>query len=206
MYTAGVFHESDRDRAFALIERHPFGLLVTAQDGLLHATHVPFLLDRSHGQHGALLGHLARRNPHAAALRDGCPSVAVFSSSGAYVSPRWYTAEADVPTWNYAAVHVHGVARALDAAAVSDIVDRSVQHFERAYPDPWQLRSLDERTIRGLERGVVAFEMSLAGWQAAFKLSQDKQAADVAGVIAGLSMQQGAGAAEVVALMRERYG
>jgi len=205
VYTAGYFHEDDREQAFALVERHPFGLLVTAQGGELHATHVPFLLDRGRGPGGSLLGHLARRNPHAAALRDGCPSVAVFASSGAYVSPRWYTAEPDVPTWNYAAVHVHGVARTLDAAAVSDIVDRSVRHFERGFADPWQLRSLDERTIRGLERGVVAFEMPLDRWQAAFKLSQDKQPIDVAGVIAGLAGQQDAGAAEVVALMRERY-
>ena len=109
MYTPSHFHTDDLAAMHAAIKRHPFALLVTPHAGELHLTHLPFHLDASRGPKGTLQAHLARANPHCAALQAGAESVVVFQGPNGYVSPRWYTDPAkNVPTWNYVAVHAHG--------------------------------------------------------------------------------------------------
>src|ERR1044071_1750234 len=63
MYIPAAFAETDLTRLHDFIEQHSFGLLVSQVDGLPFASHLPFLLDRSAGPHGTLVGHLAWANP-----------------------------------------------------------------------------------------------------------------------------------------------
>src|SRR6201989_1495163 len=63
MYIPAAFAEPDLTRLHDFIERNSFGLLVSQVDGLPFATHLPFLLDRTAGPHGTLVGHMARANP-----------------------------------------------------------------------------------------------------------------------------------------------
>src|SRR3954453_23406944 len=63
MYIPAAFAETDLNRLHDFIEQNSFGLLVSQVEGLPFATHLPFLLDRSAGPHGTLVGHLARPNP-----------------------------------------------------------------------------------------------------------------------------------------------
>src|SRR5215468_11069944 len=74
------------------IEAHAFGLLLSTHDGEPFATHLPFLLERDAGQHGTLVGHLARANPQWRDL-EGQQVLVVFSGPHAYFSPTWYEAE-----------------------------------------------------------------------------------------------------------------
>ena len=68
----------------------------------------PIFFARDDGRE-SLVGHMARRNPHAAALEDGQPALAVFWGPHAYISSRWYEEKPEVPTWNYVQAHVRGV-------------------------------------------------------------------------------------------------
>lgn len=114
MYTPSHFHSDDIKAMHAAIRRHPFGLLITLFQGELNLTHLPFHLDATRGPHGTLEAHLARLNPHCAALQAGAASTVVFKGPDAYVSPRWYLDPAkNVPTWNYVAIHAHGVPKPL---------------------------------------------------------------------------------------------
>src|SRR4051812_5840105 len=106
MYVPAAFAEPDRGRLHEFIEAYSFGLLVSSHRGPF-ATHLPFLLDRTAGPHGTLVGHMARANPQWHDL-DGREVLAVFSGPHAYVSPSWYEADDVVPTWNYVAVHARG--------------------------------------------------------------------------------------------------
>src|SRR5438445_13331101 len=107
MYIPAHFLESDLPTLHEFIERNSFGLLVSQCDGSPFASHLPFLLERSSGSRGTLVGHMARANPQWEQA-SGQRVLAVFSGPHAYISPTWYEADAVVPTWNYAAVHVTG--------------------------------------------------------------------------------------------------
>src|ERR1700677_1757380 len=102
MYIPTAFAESDPTKLHDFIEQHSFGLLVSQVDGQLFASHLPFLLERTTGSHGCLVGHMARANPQWKQI-TGQNSLVVFSGPHAYISPTWYESEQVVPTWNYAA-------------------------------------------------------------------------------------------------------
>jgi transcriptional regulator len=57
----------------------------------------------------ALLGHVARNNPHWQAETTG-ESMVIAHGPEAYVSPSWYASKREhgrvVPTWNYLIAHV----------------------------------------------------------------------------------------------------
>ena len=115
MYLPAHFAETRTEVLHALIAEHPLGALVTLGPDGLNANHIPFLLEPdAGGEHGRLIGHVARSND---AWRDalGAPdaeSLVIFQGASAYISPNWYPSKHEqhkqVPTWNYQVVHVHG--------------------------------------------------------------------------------------------------
>src|SRR5438477_12570684 len=136
MYVPPHFAESDPATLHDFIEGHSFGLLVSQVGGVPFASHLPFLIDRTTGPHGTLLGHMARANPHWRELA-GQTALAVFSGAHAYVSPTWYEAANVVPTWNYVAVHATGRAELVeDRDDLLAILRRSVAVYEAGMPRP----------------------------------------------------------------------
>src|SRR5439155_450432 len=120
-----------------LIRAYGFGLLTTATPDGLIGTHLPFLVEQVDPL--VLLGHFARANPHAAVLGSG-PAMAAFMGPHGYISPSWYEAGPYVPTWNYAAVHVHGVPEEITAADEHfDVLRRTVDHHEADFKEPWRV-------------------------------------------------------------------
>ena len=113
MYLPAAFVEHDPAKLFAAIERYSFGILVSDRNGEPFATHLPFLVDRSLGPRGGLLGHMARANSQWESA-DGQSVLAVFSGPHAYISPAWYEAERVVPTWNYVAIYAYGTLRVVE--------------------------------------------------------------------------------------------
>jgi transcriptional regulator len=167
----------DDATARKLIADFPFAILVTGGAAGVHVTHLPLLLDDAGA---ALVGHVARPNPHWQAFEEG-ETVAVFQGPHAFVSRGWYRDPADnVPTWNYATVHVTGRPRLCDAAATRAAVERLSARFE----DP-ALAPVLEGKMGGLLKGIVAFELPIERLEAKFKMSQNKPA-EIAGVIANL--------------------
>lgn len=165
----------------ALLHAHPFATLITSLAGQEpHITHLPLLLDQ-----GQLTGHMARANPHWQAFAQG-HTVAVFHGAHAYVSPRWYVNPTrEVPTWNFATVHVHGQPILIDdASAKLSVVDAASTAFEPA-ENPWQ-RQLDAPRLQALLGAIVAFHIPLTRLEAKFKMSQNKTPQDRAQVVAGL--------------------
>ncbi len=172
MYTPAHFAETDRTRLHDFIEQHSFGVLVSQVEGLPFASHLPFLLDRTAGPHGTLLGHVARANPqwHDA---GGQTALAIFSGPHAYISPTWYEAEQVVPTWNYTAVHARGRIEIVeDRAALLEIVQRSVQVYERAMPRPWSFDPSSTFVDRLLPQ-IVGFRIAVEKIEGKWKLNQN---------------------------------
>src|SRR6059058_4569294 len=104
MYLPKAFQETRTETLHAFIRRHSFATLISpaGNDGI-RASHLPMLLDRTLGAHGALIGHLARSNPQWRQFAgNGAEVTAIFAGPHAYISPQWYQTRVAVPTWNYA--------------------------------------------------------------------------------------------------------
>jgi transcriptional regulator len=191
MYIPEHFRVTDEDALARFIDRYAFGTLVTSDAGRPFASHVPFLHDRGRG---VLHAHLARANPQWRHFASSAEALAIFQGPHGYISPTWY-AEPGVPTWNYTAVHVYGSARTIedrDATAVH--VEALAARYERGNEKPW-VPDYDPRRLGG----IVAIEIRITEIQGKFKLSQNRSAADRAGVVAGLDA---AGTPEALELAR----
>lgn len=166
------------------------GDLVTVGDDGLTVSMIPFLFDPSVGLHGTLLGHLARPNTQWRGA-DGLEALVLLHGPDGYVSPAWYAAKREhgrvVPTWNYVLVAVHGSLRVHDDAAwTRDVVERLTRAHEAGRAEPWAVSDAPEPYIAGQLRAIVGIEVEIDRVEAKWKLSQNRSAADVAGVIDGL--------------------
>jgi len=187
MYVPRHFAETEQGRLHALVRAHGFATLVSVLDGEPFATHVPLLLDAERGPAGTLFGHVARSNPHWRGFDGRAPALAIFHGPHAYVSPRWYRAGDQVPTWNYVVVHASGAPRVVEEpAAVRALLGRMAAQYEAGAATPWDPAGLPERVADGLQRAIVAFELPIERLEGKRKLSQNKAPADRAGVVAGL--------------------
>lgn len=184
LYTPNHFIGSDAD-ALALMREHSFATLITTAGAEPQITHLPLLWEEG-GAHGVLLGHMARANPQWQAFAQG-HTIAVFHGPHAYISPSWYAQPAqNVPTWNYATVHVHGVPQLIeDAADKLALIDRTTALFESGNATPWTREVSGERLDKMLG-AIVAFRMPITVIEAKFKMNQNRTPADRAKVIAQL--------------------
>jgi transcriptional regulator len=194
MYIPASFREDDLPTLHAFLDAHPLAALVTAVDGPagLFATHLPLLLDRSAGPLGTLRGHLARANPHARQLATGTvPALVLFSGPDAYITPNWYPLKAEhgrvVPTWNYVAVHASGTAVLRDDPEfLRSHLEALTTRHEAARSMGWKVSDAPEDFIAQQARAIVGLEIQIDRLEGKWKMSQNRSAADIAGVIAGL--------------------
>ena len=206
MYTPSEFRTDDLQAMQGVMRKHPFALLVTAHAGELFTTHLPFHLDAVRGNKGTLEAHLAKVNPHCAALLAGAPSLVVFKGPDAYVSPRWYRDPAkNVPTWNYVAVHAHGRPQPLtDPAALLALIGRLTDEHEAYIEQPWSIREAHAHAER-LVAHIVGFELPIEKLEGKFKLSQNRQPADRAGVMREFRKDAHSGVQEMLGMMESLY-
>lgn len=186
MYLPAHFRASDEEAA-AIVERHAFGMLVSAADGVPRITHLPMILERT-ADGLVLLGHVARANPHWREL-DGVEALAVFGGPHAHVSPTWYTDGPAVPTWNYVAAEARVRVRTVhEPEALQAILAPLVRRYESA----WTFESQPEGYRRGKLRGIVGLRMTVLRLEGKIKMNQNRSAVDREGVVAGLRARGGA--------------
>jgi transcriptional regulator len=182
MYVPTAFKVEDRSVLYDFMERYSFATLITTVDGTPFASHLPLLLDR---EREVILGHLARANPHWQSFDGTLEGLVIFSGPHAFVSPSWYVERPAVPTWNYAAVHVYGAPRLLDADGLSGLLARLVSYFESGSDQPWRY-DLPEDYRQRMERAVVGIEMPITRIEGKFKLGQNRSAEDRRAMLARL--------------------
>jgi transcriptional regulator len=178
LYRPAAFASDDQAAIARLFDAHPFATLITPGPGEPQVSHLPLLYRREPGPHGSLIGHMARANPHWSHFGSGA-SLAIFHGPHAYVSPSWYAQPAiQVPTWNYAVVHVHGRARIVtDRAATLATLQQMIARFEGGRAAPWRLQ-LEGARLDAMVGAIVAFEIEIERIDAKFKLSQNRDEAD----------------------------
>jgi transcriptional regulator len=209
MYIPASNAERRPDVMLDYIEAHPLGALVSASAEGLFATHLPLLVDRGRGPHGTLAGHVARANPHHRLLEEGREALVIFSGPQAYITPSWYATKGltgeVVPTWNYVAVHAYGTVRLVhDPAALRGHVERLTARFEAAREHPWSLGDAPEAYVERQLRAIVGVEIEIVRLEGKWKMSQNRPAADIDGVVAGLGASPNAEDREVAAIVDAR--
>lgn len=191
MYVMRDHEFTDQDAMSSLVENNALGAWVVAgADGMV-ANHVPFLLDRSRGPFGTLIGHVARANPVWRALDITTSSLVIFQGPQSYITPNWYPSKVEhgkvVPTWDYAVVHAHGIARAIDDPAWLMRMLESLTHANEAGQQaPWRLSDAPAPFIDKLLRAIVGIEIPIARFEGKLKASQDEAMQDRLGTVEGL--------------------
>ena len=152
---------------------------------------LPMLFDPGDGPHGTLRGHLARANPQWRDVSSEVEAMAIFDGADAYVSPAWYEEKRRtgkvVPTWNYTTVLAHGsVILHHEADWLQSNVRSLVERHEAGRVDPWSVDDAPDGYVATQARAIVGIEVRISRLEAKRKLSQNRSAADVEGVIAGL--------------------
>jgi transcriptional regulator len=203
MYQPPHHVETNHQRIVALMRTHSFATLISHDGTAPFATHLPVLHHPEGGAHGTLVTHMARANPQWRQFTDGREVLVIFHGPHAYISPNWYETRPMVPTWNYAVVHAYGLPRLVeDKDKVRAMLRELVDTFESGQPEPYGALLTDDYIDR-LSPGIVAFEIPISRLEAKSKLSQNRSAADQAGVIAALAASADQTDREVAELMKQ---
>lgn len=212
MYLPDHFRPSE-DEVVALLRDHGAVDLITATARGLLATLLPMLWDEPGsrpglGTHGALLGHVAIKNDQWREPAIG-EAMAIVRGPDAYITPSWYAAKREhgrvVPTWNYVTIHAYGrLVVHRDATWLEANVRRLTASHEAARSAPWSVDDAPPEYVAGQLRAIVGVELLIDRLEAKSKLSQNRSAADIDGVIAGLEMDGRPEVAGAMRLMRGR--
>jgi transcriptional regulator len=188
----GKFIEDRPQHLYKVIRDYPLGTLLTQHNGDVEVNYTPFLLN--HSNNDILATHLPRANSIWQDL-DGQKATILFHGPNAYISPSWYPGKhvhgKAVPTWNYAAVHVHGTVRVFDDATwLRSHLDALTDRHEQGFANPWKVSDAPDDYIKTMINAIVGLEISITKLEAKFKLGQNRAPADQMGVLAGLTATQ----------------
>ena len=173
------------------MQTYPLGLLVSCGPTGLLASPLPFFAAPSEGANGVLRAHIAKGNPHWQALQDAEECLVVFRGPDAYVAPGWYPSkkvtQKAVPTWNYAMVQAWGKPRIIGDMEWIRRQAAEITRFEegkRAHP--WTLEDAPADYMESMLKAIVGLEITISRLEGKWKMSQNREAGDVQGVINGM--------------------
>jgi transcriptional regulator len=208
VYLPSHFAETRVEVLHGLIAAHPLGALVVATPGGLDANHIPFEVDPEPAPFGTLSGHIARANPLWREAPRDADALVIFQGPSTYVSPAWYPTKSEtgrvVPTWNYAVVHAHGPLRFIDDRAwLRRFVERLTNRHEASRPEPWQVTDAPAEYIEAQLGAIIGLEIPVRRLVGKWKVSQNRSAADRAGVSDAVSREGGQTGQAMARLVRE---
>ena len=203
MYTPASFRESRIDVLQGLMRAYPFATVVANGANGFVANHLPFEVIGD----ATLHGHVARGNE--LATMDGAEVLLIFQGPDGYISPNWYPSKhetgREVPTWNYAVVHVHGRLQVIDNAAWKRaLLDALTDHHEAGQSSPWRVADAPADHIEKSLKAIVGIAVTIERIEGKFKLSQNHPARNQSGVVDGLRRRDADGDVELAQLMVEK--
>jgi transcriptional regulator len=197
MYPAKHYQTSDENitHYHDIIESNPLATLVFSHNSEIDISHIPchFSIKTSNKntqqlERSTLTAHVSNHHPLAEVLRSSTVALQlVFHGKDAYISPRDVAIEnshaQSVPTWNYAKVHVSGIAH--EIKAVDDkyqYMAASSAYFEQRLSKdnkttPWSIEEAPAIAIEKMLDAITIFDITITHLEGRFKLSQNKSKA-----------------------------
>lgn len=199
MYIPDYFKIDNIDTILDFIGENSFALLLSPYEEDVLNTQIPILYERS-GEKITLFGHMSRENPHWKAVESKKATV-LFLGPHQYISPRWYTIEKSVPTWDYMTVKMTGILKIVDRDQTNSILLKLSQYYD---PEWTEERKELEEYYQKMVNEIVAFRIEVEEVHGKWKLSQNRPFADRKKIIENL-LNSGNRESEVVARMIEKY-
>lgn len=168
MYIPTHFKIHDDTISFKITKENSFATLISQHDGLPFATHLPLTLNEDNTH---LYGHFARPNPQWKDIENQTV-LAIFHGPHCYISPSWYETNKAVPTWNYIVVHIYGIVELIEEEELVNSLEQLVLKYE-APDSSYQLQEVDEKYLKGMNRGVQGFKIKITKIEGKAKLSQN---------------------------------
>jgi transcriptional regulator len=201
MYIPKHFQIIDHQEAISFMQKYSFATIVTQLNGVPEATHLPFLIEER-GEHLVLVSHFAKANPQSDAVFNET-SLVMFTEPHAYISPKNYEKEQNVPTWNYIAIHAYGKATVVDdKLEVIQLLEKTINFYEAAYRQQWS-RLTDDYKYK-MVNGIVAFELVVDNLQGKMKLSQNRTEEERQNIINNLSQSDNKNEVDIAAYMQRQ--
>jgi transcriptional regulator len=174
MHPAAAFRWDDADAVRDFVRDVSFASIFAATPDGPRVAQTPLVWTGDN----TLRFHLSRGNALTRHL-DGMTVLAVVSGPDAYISPDWYGAKDQVPTWNYLSVEIEGLCHQLDDEALIDVLDRlSAEHEARLAPKaPWTCSKMSVGRFDAMLRGIAGFELRVEAVRTTLKLGQNKPVA-----------------------------
>jgi transcriptional regulator len=190
LYEPPLHRNENLAELHALIRSRVFGLLISNGAEGLVANSVPFVLDTAASKLGTLKVHLARANPQWRDLEASPDVLIVFQGHDHYITPSWYETKREtgkvVPTWNYTMVQAKGRAKVMDDAWLAQQIEELTRALEQRRQAPWAVGDAPADFIAMQRRAIVGLEIEILDIRGKWKTSQNRNAADREGVVAGL--------------------
>ncbi|MEE9438749.1 MAG: FMN-binding negative transcriptional regulator [Saprospiraceae bacterium] len=180
MYTPKRYNNEDINAAIAFMQRYSFGTIITSNGDRPTATHLPFIITKK-GDNILLKSHFARANSQSINIEEK-QILTIFSEPHAYISPKHYESQLNVPTWNYISVHAYGKASIINSEDdVISLLEQTIKFFDASYLVQWKKLPSDFKTR--MIKGIIGFEIEITELQFKEKLSQNKSKADQGRII-----------------------
>jgi transcriptional regulator len=207
LYEPPLHRNENLTELHALIRARVFGLLISNGDEGIVANSVPFVLDAAGSRLGVLKAHIARANPQWRDLEAQSEALVVFQGHDHYITPSWYATKREtgkvVPTWNYTMVQAKGRAKVMDEAWLAQQVEELTRTLEGRRESPWAVQDAPADFIAMQRRAIVGIEIEILDIRGKWKVSQNRPAADRAGVVSGLDALGDEEARAMAAIVRE---
>jgi transcriptional regulator len=206
VYSPSQFQETRPEVLHEHMRQHPLAAIIAATAGGLQANHVPLILEPDRGELGTLQGHIARANSIWRDLAAGAEVLVIFQGASHYISPNWYPSKARdgkvVPTWNYVVVHARGrISWIHEAAWLREFVTRLTVRHEPSDGSAWQVSDAPSDYIDQMLSAIVGLEIAITEITGKWKLSQNRNAVDRAGVVSALSASPAAASQQMASLV-----
>lgn len=200
MHIPKYYREEDHKRVVEFLKGNGFPALVSIHDGKLVATHLPVEVVENGDGSLTIYCHMSRANPQWKSFGNQ-EVLLIFQGAHTYISPRWYN-HVNVPTWNYMNVHVYGKVRMLEGEELYSLLGRLVEKHE--IETGYDLETLPREFVEKEMKGVAGFALEVTRFDAAFKLSQNRDDESYVNIIRELEARGDDASAEVARAMRNR--
>jgi transcriptional regulator len=183
MYTPALFKITDEETINAFLKKYAFVTIVGNAGAGIEAAHIPVSL---HIETKELSFHIAAANPIRKAFDHDSRVLVIFQGPHGYISPKWYT-QPNVPTWNYASIHVYGDVRQITSpeTMLSDL-----KTLVSAYDTVSFSRELfvgdNLKMVDTFMPAILGYRISIREIQAKFKLGQNRDPESTKNVISEL--------------------
>ncbi|WP_353856208.1 FMN-binding negative transcriptional regulator [Bacillus sp. Bos-x628] len=202
MYIPKYFKGKNVDEILDFIQKNSFGTIVTTEQGRPIATHLPLQLIKE-GDTYYITGHMAYGNPQRRTFKTNKEVLVMFQGPHAYISSSWYKEE-NVPTWNYQAVHVYGIASILDKEDLKQDLTMLLQKYEKHRKNPVLWDKLSPQLLEKQLKGIIGFKIKVEEMQAANKLSQNRNEEDYYNIVNKLYEERDLNSHQMAQLMERK--